>query len=374
MNKSTSFARHAAVVAVASATGTAFSISAAAPAAAHERWFVENTEGGDWGFFFSPVPLALAAAAVAATGLWRLIARRLPRPELPPLRRLGGLTPYAPHLLAAGIGLALVALAAMGKFASPSIELDRLPVAPAARAVEVALGLWLITGRWLRFASVGLLMLAVAVGLVAGPVAVLESAILVGVAGFLAVVAPANTGLRTPDPEPERLRVGLFSLRCGIGVSLVTLAFSEKLTNPELAERTLTAYSQLDLPALVGLPMSQETFIAIAAAAELLFGLLLLSGAMPQAAVLMAAVPFTATLPLFGWTELIGHLPVYGVFLVLLVYGSTSATAPGVAWVPRQREAAERPRPTSYSSLRKELLPAQRSRSGSSAGNRVGKR
>ena len=50
-------------------------------------------------------------------------------------------------------------------------------------------------------------------------------------------------------------------------------------------------------------------------------------------------VPFNATLLLFGQTEMVGHLPVYGVFLALLVYGSSArdrprravAAEPGVA-------------------------------------------
>lgn len=29
---------------------------------AHERWFVDPSIGGDWGFFLSPLPLALVAA------------------------------------------------------------------------------------------------------------------------------------------------------------------------------------------------------------------------------------------------------------------------------------------------------------------------
>ncbi len=45
-------------------------------------------------------------------------------------------------------------------------------------------------------------------------------------------------------------------------------------------------------------------------------------------------VPFNATLFLFGQTELVGHLPVYGVFLALLVYGSNPATAAAVRWLP----------------------------------------
>jgi hypothetical protein len=51
-------------------------------------------------------------------------------------------------------------------------------------------------------------------------------------------------------------------------------------------------------------------------------------------AVLVAAVPFNATLAMFGQTELVGHLPVYGVFLALLVYGSDTATYQLVRWLP----------------------------------------
>jgi hypothetical protein len=50
--------------------------------------------------------------------------------------------------------------------------------------------------------------------------------------------------------------------------------------------------------------------------------LVLLAGALPQAVVLIAGVPFNASLWFFGVNELLGHLPVYGAMLVLLVYGS----------------------------------------------------
>ena len=67
----------------------------------------------------------------------------------------------------------------------------------------------------------------------------------------------------------------------------------------------------------------------------------MISGAFPQVAVLVAMVPFNATLLLFGQTEMVGHLPVYGVFLALLVYGSDARTAPLVRWLPgRDRSRA----------------------------------
>jgi hypothetical protein len=86
--------------------------------------------------------------------------------------------------------------------------------------------------------------------------------------------------------------------------------------------------------------VSAEQFVVLAGCVELLFGLLVLSGAAPQVVGLVAAVPFTASLALFGSTELIGHLPVYGVLLAFVVLGSSPTTAEPRA--PAARPAGQR--------------------------------
>jgi hypothetical protein len=141
-------------------------------------------------------------------------------------------------------------------------------------------------------------------------------------------------------PSAEALRWGLFLMRLGVAVALVSLAFTEKFTNPAMATHTLADYPALNVFDLVGVHLAPHAFIAVAGAVELLFGALVLSGAFPQVAVLVAAVPFNATLVLFGQTELVGHLPVYGVFLALLVYGSDTATFRLVRWLPTRLPAA----------------------------------
>jgi hypothetical protein len=73
---------------------------------------------------------------------------------------------------------------------------------------------------------------------------------------------------------------------------------------------------------LLGLDWSDLTFVRVAGAIEVAFGLLVISGRMPQLCVIAAGIPFNATLWFFGTTELVGHLPVYGAMLVLLVFGS----------------------------------------------------
>ena len=306
----------------------------AVPASAHERWFVDNQPGGDWGFFFSPLPLVLTAVMVLVTVAWRYVAFRLPSPELGFLRPVGRLAPYVPRLLAIHLGVSLLALAATGGFLSHAIKTSEVPGGDAAALVEAAIGVWFITGVRLRAPALALVALGPLVLASAGPVALLENAALVGIAGFLAVLPPGDGTFGRVDAEQVRLRWALLTLRVGVATALVALAFSEKFTNPAMAHETVEQYPALDVFSWVGIELSHDTFTAIAGSVELLFGLLVLSGALPQVATLVAAVPFNATLLLFGQTELVGHLPVYGVFLTLLVYGSSPATAPAVRWLP----------------------------------------
>ena len=303
----------------------------------HERWFVESRQAGDWSFFLTPLPLLLTAAVLAVAVAWRLVALRVDRPELPFLAPLGRLVPWVPRLLGIHLGVALLALAATGAFITPSVDHLEGVGGSALLLVEAALGVWLVTGFRLRAAAGLVLALGPALALVAGPTALGQCANLAAVAAFLVVVPPGPDAYGAARPTREQLRLALLLLRLGVGVALIVLAFSEKLTNPAMAVDTLEHYPALDVFALVGVHLPPEAFVAVAGAVELLFGLLVISGAFPQVAVLVAMVPFNATLLLFGQTEMVGHLPVYGVFLALLVYGSSAATAADVHWLPSPR-------------------------------------
>jgi hypothetical protein len=70
------------------------------------------------------------------------------------------------------------------------------------------------------------------------------------------------------------------------------------------------------------MPLTNEVFVLCAGAVELLVGLFLLLGLFPREIVLIAWVPINMTLTIFNWVELIGHLPIYGIMAVLLVWTS----------------------------------------------------
>jgi uncharacterized membrane protein YphA (DoxX/SURF4 family) len=168
---------------------------------------------------------------------------------------------------------------------------------------------------------------------------VLQRVDLLGLAVFVAIAgagrwsADAELG-RAADPTPLQAARAIWALRVGAGAALIVVAFAEKLANPQLALHFLTDHEQLSVGHQLGLHMSDLAFIRTAGAIEVLFGLLLISGALPQVCVLVAGIPFNATLWFFGTTELVGHLPIYGAMLVLLVYGSQATLRDGVraAW------------------------------------------
>lgn len=303
---------------------------------AHAMWFTEGLPDYDWGFATRPLSLLLVAGAVAVAVGWRYGGTLLPRPELPFLRWLGRLGPYVPRLLAVHAGVSLLAQASRSEFLVPALHLPATWWGIGLGILEGLVGVWLITGWHVRPAAM-LLVIAGPLGMLGyGVVPILERADLLGIGLFLVVLPPDD---RAPHArvriDPETVRVALLGLRVLVGLALVVLAYTEKLARPELSLAFLDRYPAFNVLQLVGLPIDDLLFVQLAAAIEVLVGLLLISGALPQLAILLAAIPFNATLFFLGATELIGHLPIYGAMLALLVYGSRDDTAPVCSWLPR---------------------------------------
>jgi hypothetical protein len=308
------------------------------PPFAHETWFTEQRPPYSWEFTFEAATMAAIAAVVVVALAWRVVASRLPTPELGFLSPLGRLAPWIPRLLGVHAGVSLLAQAASGSYLAPSLQLPHGRVGTLLALLEGITGVWLIAGYRIRPAAM-LLAVAGPLGAIGyGIVPILERVDLLGIAVFLSIVPPddaAPGGMTTASPE--RLATALFSLRLLVGGSLIVLAFTEKLARPDLALAFLDHYPALNFLQSIGLDVPNLTFVRIAGAVELLFGLLIISGAMPQVAVIAAGIPFNATLLYFGESELIGHLPVYGAMLALLVYGSHKETAHLVPWLPIRR-------------------------------------
>ena len=317
---------------------------------AHETWFTDGPFPSDWSFAGETLSLALLTAALAVTLLVRLIALRAPGADVPFLARL---VPWMPFAVRIHLGVSLVGLLSMGVYLSPAMDLEPTVGGIALGATMGAVALLMITG-WHARAAAALLVAAGPLGMLefgVGPVA--QRADLLGLAVFVLFAgagrwsADAEAG-RTADAPLAELGKAIWALRVGAGVALIVVAFAEKLANPAMALAFLAEHPDFNVAALVGLPMGDLEFVRLAGAIEVLFGLLLISGAIPQAIVLIAGIPFNATLWFFGTDELLGHLPVYGAMLVLLVYGSHRELRPAVSvlW-PFGRPRVRVPEPVS---------------------------
>jgi hypothetical protein len=296
---------------------------------AHAKWFIDSSKHHqtDWGFFFDGRTLALLAAALVVAGLWYVVGPRLRRGSLPILAPLGRLAPLMPRLLAGGLGLALVTLAVAGRLLGPGTVAESVPGGLGLTLLQGVVGAWLVLGRRLKAAAALLGLLCLAAAALAGPMLVLEAGHVVGVALYLGLTsAPAGSGKRVRATGTSS---GARALGLALGVTLVVVAFTEKLGSPGVFAALLDGSPLLDV--LGALSVSEATFIRLAGTAEVLLGLLLITAAAPELAALGAVVPFLATVPVFGVTELVGHLPVYVALVALAVHAVAPAAAPAVA-------------------------------------------
>ncbi len=301
---------------------------------AHETWFLDNAGDYDWSFLGEGTTLALLSAAVLVTLIVRLINRYRDGFDV---GWLAAMAPYIPFAIRLHLAVSLIGLLSLGFFLSPAMDLDTnaagvsLGVVMALVAIAMATGYRARQAAWLLIAAGPLGMLEFGVD------PVLQRIDLLGLAAFIVVAGPGRWSAdfergavadrfradATLDPHNlEAMARAIFALRVAAGSALIFVALYEKLINPQLALDFLAEHPNLQVAHQLDLPLSDLEFVRLAGSIEVLFGLLLISGALPQAIVLIAGVPFNATLWFFGINELVGHLPIYGAMLAIIVFGS----------------------------------------------------
>ena len=301
---------------------------------AHETWFLDDSGEYDWSFLGESTTLALLGAAVLVTLLVRLINRYRDGIDV---GWLAAMAPYIPFAIRLHLAVSLIGLLSLGFYLSPAMDLETdvagisLGVVMALVAIAMATGYRARQAAWLLIAAGPLGMLEFGVD------PVLQRIDLLGLAAFIVIAGP---GRWSADLErgavADRFRVdtnldphnleamarAILALRVAAGSALIIVALYEKLINPQLALDFLVEHPDLQVAHQLDLPLSDLEFVRLAGSIEVLFGLLLISGALPQAIVLIAGIPFNATLWFFGINELVGHLPIYGAMLAILVFGS----------------------------------------------------
>ena len=294
----------------------------ATSASAHVRWFVDSDATVENFVSYRPTDpevLIWIAIALALIGLSvlldtvlptvRIVATKTRHDFIEILRIFTGmsllLTAYegaivAPHLVAYGVfGTKLVFLQAI-------------------------IGVLLIANRFVRHAAVLMILLHLGLAIQFGVLSAFEYLIMVGIAVFLLI-----NNLPSLELQARFKPYSVDALRILSGVSLITLGLSEKLFGAVMAESFLAAYQWNFLPALGLEFFTDRLFVLSAGFIEVIFGIILVLGTTTRLNVLALSAVLLASNILFivegnseaALVEFVGHMPVIGVALVLILLG-----------------------------------------------------
>jgi uncharacterized membrane protein YphA (DoxX/SURF4 family) len=306
---------------------------------AHEKWFLAGeapplTAGG----FFSAFCLSAVAVAVAVTALAAVLWRRRGQKDLVPgPERLGasdeGLARFygwVPAIIGIHFAVPLLVLGVQGRLFSPNNELTA-PWIFILGTWQIAIALSFLYGGLTRLFAASLAVLWVIAGLVVGWETAFENLHYLGAAVFFFCKGRGPYSIDrllfpALAPSPGLAKHGLKLLRISVGLGFVWVAFTEKLANPNLAHTFLGQYP-LNFTQATGVSLSNATFIWCAGTVELLIGLFLACGIFPRLIILAAWGVINLTLTIFSWVELVGHLPIYGIMAVLLVWAPSEKTS-----------------------------------------------
>ena len=300
----------------------------------HERWFVSRQHPVDFSNLLTaqtavPLTIALAATGVAILA-WRARGRRdiMPGPlqlgmDWENYQRLLSWMPLvfglhtAVPLLVAGVQLQLFV---------PNLALPYHVLGGVIALAEIVIALSFLYGAATRVGAALLALIWLLGALWFGPLLLLEHALFLGVAFFMFAMGRGPAALdmtlkRLHRPIERLVPHAVPVLRVLTGIGIVTLAFTEKLWNVPMGVEFLERYPLNFFPAIGFAGISNADFILIAGTVELTFGLLLISGAFVRLMTLILWVPFNLTLPFLGWRELVGHLPIYGIMALLVIWG-----------------------------------------------------
>ena len=289
---------------------------------AHVKWFTDPRPfPTDYGLLFTLPLLAAYATAIGAVAVAYLIQRRFPEPRF--VKVLERFSRTGPLVLGLHLGIALVVAAAIGMLFVPALRPDDGLVGRAIIVVEAMCGLMILLGLATRAAAVLLALLGIVAMAPFTFESILENVHILGIAVFLFIVGRGPISLdrirrvKPPTDHRDAPVAALTLLRVALGFGIALGALTEKLLDPGLAQALLDQRPFLNIARPFGIGDPQ--FAYLAGVGELVIGAVIISGQLTRPAAAIGALIFTATLPIFGWSELLGHLPFYGIMFMLFI-------------------------------------------------------
>lgn len=300
----------------------------------HERWFVSRQHPVDFSHLLTAQTAVPIAIALAATGVAMLVWRARGRREIiPGPLQLGmdwenyeRLLSWMPLVIGLHTAVPLLVAGVQLQLFVPNLSLPYNFFGGLIALAEIVVALSFVYGAATRIGAALLAVIWVVGAIWFGPLLMLEHALFLGVAFFMFVMGRGPAALdmtlqRFHRPLERLVPRAVPALRVLTGIGIVVLAFTEKLLNVPMGVEFLERYPLNFFPAIGLEGIGDAEFILIAGTVELTFGLLLISGAFVRLMTLILWVPFNLTLPFLGWRELVGHLPIYGIMALIVIWG-----------------------------------------------------
>ncbi len=311
--------------------GSFILVAGSHPAFAHVRWFAKAGRFADARFLLDAT-MALIVVGAVAYGLFAWYVHRSVRFERVAARLAGvaeagaGLDWRLVGLLTGGM---LIGNAFLGIYLAPNIELETAALVRVGAAAQTLVGLLLLLQ--ITYSVSGLLVLVVSVlslGVVSPWVMIDYVFEFVALAVAFVLVGPSLSQLDRRawqwsglDPTIGR-HLAVPVIRVGVGLTLIVLALHNKLLNPGLTLAFLDEYHFNFMPMLGFTGFTNLHFTFAAGIGELTLGLLVLFGVATRFVVATLAAFFVLTLILLGPIELLGHLPLVGIAILLILRGA----------------------------------------------------
>lgn len=285
-------------------------------ASAHVKWFAEEPTSVMWhhwdrSLLWIGIGVLLVARLIAG-----ILELRLPDASKEWKIKMKRVYPSVLSIFRILVGFWLVLTAYNGALLAPNIPVQSA-FDQGLQIVEALIGIWIMTGVGVQYAAAALFVLYIILLPSAGVAALIDHVDVLGIAAFLAIEHAQNQPWYK-KAQPWALPL----LRVCTGAALIVLGFSEKLIDPTMALQFLSEHNW-NFMQTIGLGwFTNEYFVFAAGLSEVLFGVLLISGVITRITTIALSVFFTSTLFLLGPTELIGHLPFFGIALIFILYGS----------------------------------------------------
>jgi uncharacterized membrane protein YphA (DoxX/SURF4 family) len=281
-----------------------------------------------------PVLIALISGAMVV-GLLAAGQRAVNDPLWPRPAFFQRMEVSAPAILGVQTAITIIFAATRLDLFAPNIDMPENVLGYMLAGVAIIASFSFITGVLTRWGAIAVICLFILSFTFTSWYEAMEQFLFVGIALYLVAVGRGVVRYgdqREEDWSPwvEKLRPhALDILRISAGITVLVLAFTEKLLSPDLGVAFLQEYPHFNVAQELGFEwFSDRRFVFAAGIVEATAGFALLSGYLTRVTILLLWIPFNLGIAFLPPQELIGHLPILSTMYVLLVRGSEGIPAP----------------------------------------------